>query len=351
MKIFRVFLLIFFNIFSTPFVFAQIEWIENYIDFGIIREDGLKRGAFKFVNKGNETVVINKVRATCGCTDVDYSKNQILKGDTAVINFSFNPSGRPGKTKKTIKLYLKDEQNPITLTFTGNVIGNEEFLTLNYPIEVNENIRLEKENIDLGELIKGINRHFFVSIYNQGSDTIQPEFLKNINGIDLNLVPNSIPPGETSTLGIYVNTNHIENYGQNNFEIQGKLQNETFKIMGEFILMPARKDLKDIDPKSGLIGIQNKTIEVKQINNDIVTLDFEIKNEGEKTLKIYGITNTSNALKIVRYPDSIKKGGNGNIQLKLNTSRLPDGPFRLKVGIISSDPIFPVEYIHVVGEK
>ena len=79
----------------------QIVFDNKNHDFGTFEEEtGPVTHDFRFVNSGNEPLVLQNVRSTCGCTVPKYTREPIAPGDSGSIKVTYNPKGRPGKFSK-----------------------------------------------------------------------------------------------------------------------------------------------------------------------------------------------------------------------------------------------------------
>lgn len=93
--------------------FAHTEY-----DFGKIPQGRPVYHTFVFTNTGKVPAVISDVRASCGCTTPEWSREPIPAGDTAVIKVGFNagdegPFARPifitYNNDHTVQLMVKGE--------------------------------------------------------------------------------------------------------------------------------------------------------------------------------------------------------------------------------------------------
>lgn len=192
-------------------------WIEKEYDFGLIKENaGKVKGEFHFVNNKEYRVRIEDVIATCGCTDVEYPLDFINVGDTAVVNFTFNPAGRPGKFDKTIKVYLSDENNPNRLILRGTVAASPETLSERYPIKKGD-IYLSNDKIFGGDLKRGGRRHLYMNLYNNGNDSISFQWIPKTQGVFLKADPEELPPKESGLITFTVDTKDFETTGLQDF--------------------------------------------------------------------------------------------------------------------------------------
>jgi hypothetical protein len=89
-------------------VFSEESW-----DFGKIKEGEVVSHVFKFENKGESELVIQKVEASCGCTAVLISKNRLSPGEKGEIKATFNSKGFQGKVTKLIFVYSNDPVNSL----------------------------------------------------------------------------------------------------------------------------------------------------------------------------------------------------------------------------------------------
>lgn len=81
---------------------------ETEYDFGKIPEGKPVTHDFEFTNTGNTPFALDNVRASCGCTTPEWSKDTVAVGATAVIKIGYNAANEGPFTK------------PVTITFNGN---------------------------------------------------------------------------------------------------------------------------------------------------------------------------------------------------------------------------------------
>ncbi|MGR3293067.1 MAG: DUF1573 domain-containing protein [Candidatus Scalindua sp.] len=97
-------------------------------DFGKIYKGDKVEHVYKFENRGKATLVIKKVKPSCGCTAAILSNNTILPGETGEVKATFNSRSYGGKIKKTISVLSNDPNSPNhKLTISGEVIEEISF--------------------------------------------------------------------------------------------------------------------------------------------------------------------------------------------------------------------------------
>ncbi|MDX1909246.1 MAG: DUF1573 domain-containing protein [Bacteroidia bacterium] len=81
---------------------TKIEWASDKYNFGSVPAGTTVTHKFKFKNTGTEPLVITRVKASCGCTTPNYSKDPIAPGEDGFIDVSFDSTGKNGMQTKTI---------------------------------------------------------------------------------------------------------------------------------------------------------------------------------------------------------------------------------------------------------
>ena len=94
-------------------------------DFGIIREsDGKTSTVFTVVNLGNTPLIINDVKASCGCTTPEWTKEPIVPGGTGYIKATYDPTNRIYAFDRTLTVYTNGNPSEIVLHIKGTTIKN-----------------------------------------------------------------------------------------------------------------------------------------------------------------------------------------------------------------------------------
>lgn len=184
---------------------GEVRMLQPEYDFGVIREvDGPQTGRVAFVNDGPDSVYVQSVRPSCGCTGADYFEAPLAKGDTTWVSFTYNPAGRPGNFTKTVKVYFGPQEERHIIRMTGRVVGAPQTLSRNYPIEDGP-IRLSEKTIELRDVKPNTGRHAFIRIVNQSMDTVTPAWDYAGKELSIDCAPAKIGPGEIGSIGIFLN--------------------------------------------------------------------------------------------------------------------------------------------------
>lgn len=77
---------------------------------------------FTLTNDGKEPLIISSAVASCGCTNLSYSKDPILPGKSIIISVTYN-AAVPGNFTKTITVRTNASEQPVILQIKGKVIA------------------------------------------------------------------------------------------------------------------------------------------------------------------------------------------------------------------------------------
>lgn len=106
--------------------------------------------AYKLYNRGEESLIIYDVQASCGCIDVDFPVFSIAKDDFGFITVDYDSSKNIGFVEFFITIVANTEKKVFTtIKFDLNVVTSPHY-TKDY-----EEIYLEKRKENLGEKVDG----------------------------------------------------------------------------------------------------------------------------------------------------------------------------------------------------
>jgi len=91
-------------------------------DFGTITEGESVDVEFMIKNTGEGNLIITNAKASCGCTELNFPKQEIEVGEEEIIDVTFNSKGKNGTQSKKITLTTNATPNIKILTITGTVV-------------------------------------------------------------------------------------------------------------------------------------------------------------------------------------------------------------------------------------
>ena len=107
---------------SKPAIGPEIEFEKVVHDYGEIPFNGNGECEFRFTNTGNEPLLIQKPKSSCGCTIPSWPNEPILPGESDVIKVTYR-TNRAGNINKTVTVTSNALKNSnVVLRIKGRVL-------------------------------------------------------------------------------------------------------------------------------------------------------------------------------------------------------------------------------------
>lgn len=119
--------ILFFMLLPVTFCAAKsiILFEKTVHDFGKVDKESVLKHTFTFKNIGNDTLVIDRVNATCSCTGTLLSDKEIPAGGSGKLEIELHTNANPGEMIRTIKVYTNDPDSKlIKIIVKATVVEN-----------------------------------------------------------------------------------------------------------------------------------------------------------------------------------------------------------------------------------
>lgn len=346
----RLFISVVFVLISISFLNAQqkgafISFEKETHDFGKIKEsDGKVEYKFEFTNTGNSPLIINKVKASCGCTSPTWTEKPIMPGQKGYVSAVFDPRNRPGNFNKSIYVETNTEKAKIVLRITGEVQAREKTVNDYYPKQLSDQSQLRLET----------NHFAFVTVYN---DQIKKDTLKIYNSSDsdmkitfknipeylkLEAKPAVLKAGEKGyIIGIYDGAK-VKDWGfvtsKVKVFINGKSDDK------DYITISAKveENFSNLTEKEMANAPQIAFEDIsyffgKTKSKDKIEHDFKFKNEGKSDLIIRKIRSTCGCTTVAPEKKVIKPGESSSLKVIFDPGNRK-GIQNKSIYVINNDP-------------
>ncbi len=359
MKAIRLFLAVIASI--VPICLAaegpDIFWRETFHNFGAFNEDdGIARTAFRYVNTGDEPLVLLNVRTTCGCTVADWSRKPLAPGDSAEIVVDYDPAGRLGRFEKGVIVDANTEPRRTRLTIKGVVVGGDASVNAQYPLRRGP-LALRKGTALVGDVIKGKLKTVFVNAYNASTDTIAPRIGELPDWLHISLEPARIPPGEQASFIVYFRSDRCPDWGISETVARiapdSDLESFDFPVVASVVEDFSNLSDKDL-ARAPVLAVEPERIivpEVSTADSAPVKTSLRISNKGRSPLIIRRIWSPDPAI-AVEMPrnTTLKPGKHVDISCSINPEALQGHILNSRITLITNDPANSVSSVRVVGQ-
>jgi hypothetical protein len=334
---------------------STVRFEEETYDFGTINiEGGDVFHEFVFINTGNLPFIINEVKASCGCTTPEWTKEPVIPGQTGSIKVNFNPKGRPGPFSKSITINSNAERQPIVLKITGTVKTGEGDISIEgriarikreYNHEIGD-VRLKSTHVAFSEILKGTTQSRLINVANVSVDNPvklgfknTPEFLTFV------FKPEILQPSEEGTIEIIYNSSLKNDWDRsidrlyltiNGESPENNIITVTATIIEDFSALTSEE--KEHAPKA---YFESRTYNFGIIKNGKkVEYNFVLKNTGQNDLIIRKIWATCGCTAVTPKKTVIQPDETTQIKVVFNSTGRK-GNQKKMITVVTNDPENP----------
>ncbi len=318
----------------------EIKFKDLVYDFGTFPEEkGKVSCTFEFTNTGKSDLILQNVRASCGCTTPNWTRTPIKPGEKGTVDATYNASGRPGAFSKTITVTTNAGEE--RLTIKGEVIPKAPKVEDQYPFDMN-GLRIKNQNVYINNLNYPNSKTERVEVINNSKEPISLSFKGAPSYLTVKASPATLKPNEKGTIDITLDSKSAKEWGtispaftvvvNGKFVNDKKFQITTYaNIVEDFSSMTAEQKAN-----APVLNISN-SLNIGEIKaKSKQTVKLPIGNDGKSELLIHKISSDNNAITVTG-PKAIKAGKKDDIKLEINTENMKAGKFSSRVTLITND--------------
>jgi len=101
---------------------TSIQFSKNHHNYRTLKLNSNGETEFSFTNTGKSPLLIFNVTTSCGCAVPEWPEKPVRPGNEGSIIINYDTS-KPGRFRKSIKVFTNVESSPIKLTIDGEVIN------------------------------------------------------------------------------------------------------------------------------------------------------------------------------------------------------------------------------------
>ena len=332
---------------------AAISFDNENHNFGTFKEEkGVVSHKFMFTNTGGEPLIINKVRASCGCTATDYTKSPVSPGGKGFVKAAYNPRNRPGKFNKSVTVTSNAETPTKILRISGVVTPRVKTIEDHYPRKMDD-LRLKSNHIAFTKIKNTEVKTDTLKIVNMSTKPLKVSFSKVPKHLTLKAIPETLKGKEKGIIVATYDAKKKNDWGyiidrinillndslnkKNRLSISANIE-EDFSYLSE-------KDLE----KAPRIEFESTVFKFDTIRQgEIVEHLFKFKNAGKNDLIIRKVKASCGCTAISPAEKTISGGKTSSIKVRFN-SRKKKGRQNHTITIITNDPKSPSIRLKLTG--
>lgn len=321
-------------------------------NFGDIKLDsGPVSCTFTLTNTSDKPIVIYQVVSSCGCTDVEWTKEPILPGKKGKISATYSNDEGPYPFDKTLTVYVSSIKKPILLKLRGVSVEKPKPLEESYPEHIGQ-IAFRTLELNCGNLEQGEVKSDAVMVANLSNSPLNVSFEDISPDLDISVNPNPIPARGTAEMSFSVTANRSR-WGKNKYwatpVTNGKSHQEK-RICIHAFTRESFKNISENDKSSGpRPKFDESTFQAGKVRKgDVIKATFSFKNEGKKNFGVYKVDIDAPKWAHSRISPT-EPGAKNSFTVEIDTSDLPEGEMLTIVTLTTNSPLRPIVNLFIAG--
>lgn len=336
-----------------------IEFNEKVHDFGdVMIADGPVKCEFTFKNISRETIFVQNVISSCGCTTPVWTKEPVKAGESGVIKVQFNNDQGPYPFDKALTVYVTGTtfrlNKPVTLRIRGTAHEKKISLNERFPNRIGK-LGIRKKQVSIGYVDQGTNKVDFIEVANLSSSPMEVVAIDFSPGLLINFTPNPIPAKSIARLTYTVSPDLMKEKAWGRTEFSTRFTLNEIEYDQKFVVTATIKDNFDKMDKVQSARAADPVIEKSYFEfgtvkrGKKVEASFSVTNKGKSDLVIHkvecdkkGVTFTT------KFPFTVKAGATGTIRANLATNG-QEGEVLYVLNAITNTPKKPMFNLFITG--
>ena len=327
--------------------------VHNFGD--IMLDSGPVSCTFTITNESAKPAVIYNVVSTCGCTDVEWTREPIHPGKSGKVSVTYSNDEGPYPFDKTLTVYVSDTKKPVILKVRGVSLEKKKPLDELYPVSYGP-LALRESYIKAGNLEQGRQKSDAVMVANLSDKPIRITFGDVSKNLEISVSPNPIPAKGTAEM-TYTVTASRELWGKNRYwatpQIDGKAYRDANGDSRLCFQAFTKENFSDVEEAEKMSGprpmFKESTFTAGKVKKgDEIHAEFTFVNEGKETFRVYKVDADAKCWSHSSIP-AASPGEKVTFRVHVNTKGMPEGEMLTIVTLTTNSPLRPIINLFVAG--
>ena len=327
--------------------------IHNFGD--IIHKSGPVSCTFTLSNTGDKPAVIYNVVSTCGCTNVEWTKEPIRPGQKGKISVTYSNDEGAYPFDKTLTTYISDAKKPVLFKIRGVSIEEAKPLSELYPVSYGP-FAFKESKLKCGNLEQGEQKSEAAMVANISGRPIKVEFTDVDPNLSISVSPNPIPAESTAEMTFTVKADR-KKWGKNTYYatpvIDGKIYKNQEGKNAIGIWAFTKENFSHLSPEEKADGprptFEESTYSFGKIRRgETVHASYTFKNNGKECFCVYKVNTDAKKWSHSTIP-AAKPGETVTFRVHIDTTDLPAGEHLTIVTLTTNSPLRPIVNLFIAG--
>jgi hypothetical protein len=295
---------------------------------------------FELKNKGSRKLRINDVKVSCGCTSVEYPRQDIPGGETFEVKMTYD-ARQLGHFQKQAAIYSNGSERPIFLKMKGVVLAEMQDYAGNYQYSIGD-LRTDLNELEFDDVNRGDQPVQEIHIYNAGATVCQPNLMHLPPYLTATMAPEKLAPGRGGKMTVTLNTDRLLDYGLTQTSVYlaqnpGDKVNTGNDIGVSVVLLPS------FNPDYTVSNIPKLELSAEQLTFDFkgkakMKGEITLTNKGHATLNISALQMFTAGLKVQLPKRELRPGESTKLKITGIAKDLKRARTKPRVLMITNDP-------------
>ncbi len=317
---------------------------------GFKESDGSQVATFKFTNKGDVPLVLSNVRASCGCTTPQWTREPVPPNGTGEVQVSYDPRNRPGAFNKTVMVSSNAENGTVVLRVLGRVEQREKTMAELFPREIGT-LRAKTNHISFARITENEVKTEELELYNDNSSPVKVGFRTVPDHVTVKASPETIPAKGTGKLLVTYNAKQANTFGFASHRIYLSLDGSNDYKASVGVSATIEEDFSNLSEqdmaKAPVVKFSESAYDFGEMKQgDKKEYTFNLTNDGKSDLIIRNIRSSCGCTAAAPSKKVVSPGESVPIKVTFD-SRGKRGRQSNSVTVITNDPKTPTSILRV----
>lgn len=320
-----------------------LEPTQEIINTGEIMFQTPRTVKFELTNRGEKPVRITAVHPSCGCTTVEWSKDEIAAGEGTTITAVYDAK-MLGTFQKELEVYTDASEEPLYLTLQGRVVSELTDYEGDFPIDLGV-VRLNTNQVEFDDVNRGDYPVAHIEIVNTTKQSYTPQLMHLPPYLNVKYAPELLAGGRVGRIMLTLDSDKLPAMGLNQTAIylaryMGDKVSETNEIDVSAVLLP---NFSQLSPEQianpPVMRLSADSLDFGQMGDKKkLTQVITITNTGLRTLSIDRLQVYGKALSVSLSSQQIGPGKSAKLKVTVTAHYLNKAKTRPRVLLITNDP-------------
>ena len=305
-----------------------------------------------FTNKGDQPLLLEEVKASCGCLDVSFPKTPIAPGSHGEISVTFDAK-LLGSFYKEVEVLTNASEEPVYIAIQGTVVTEVQDYSDEFTIDLG-NVRLMTNNVEFEDVYIGDKPTAELRVLNTDRTAFRPELMHLPPYLSAKCEPEDIPAGKAGTIRLTLDSEKLGGLGLHQTSIylsryMGDKISETNEISISAILLPSFSDMDSTALAAApILSVSESSVKMQPLNGKKeVGYTVILSNTGKSDLHIQQVQVFNRALGVSIGDRTIRPGKSAKLKISVTARFLQNSKGRMRVMLITDAPEQAKQYIDV----